>query len=474
MHEHLALLLAVLLLMASSCSASTEIGLIDQPGASGTGDDGVTADQPSSGELSNDVIYEQIEPSIVFVLAPDGLSSGSGFVIDGGWIVTNAHVVDRHETVRIGRSDGTELGLVPVHAVDWVFDLALVGPITDASLLPIAVGESASLSLGSRVLLAGFPDEDSASPTPTLTEGIVSRRRFMALGDYPFLQVDATIAPGQSGGAMINGAGELVGISGLEFGEGEFGLVFASDPMWPRIQDMVAVGGPGLPSGPAAFELNGDVGPLRNFGFTIEVEASGSLDMQVTSSGDVWVDLQTLGGITVNQSQESTDPFRVPGENDTVLYLDERAEGGEDLIATLEPGTYQVVIGGFTDHIVDVEVTSINPLRTFADVEEGQTLTHGVTFEGDFDWARDTDQWELPLTVGEDVTITADGIADTLLVVRLGDVVIASSDDEGLGLFGTGSQIAFTADTTGTYIVEVGTFDQTRWGYLIEANVEQP
>jgi S1-C subfamily serine protease len=117
-HEHLALLLAVLLLMASSCSASTEIGLIDQPGASGTGDDGVTADQPSSGELSNDVIYEQIEPSIVFVLAPDGLSSGSGFVIDGGWIVTNAHVVDRHETVRIGRSDGTELGLVPVHAVD--------------------------------------------------------------------------------------------------------------------------------------------------------------------------------------------------------------------------------------------------------------------------------------------------------------------------------------------------------------------
>ena len=97
-----------------------------------------------------------------------------------------------------------------------------------------------------------------------------------------------------------------------------------------------------------------------------------------------------------------------------------------------------------------------------------------MTFEGDFDWARDTDQWELPLTVGEDVTITADGIADTLLVVRLGDVVIASSDDEGLGLFGTGSQIAFTADTTGTYIVEVGTFDQTRWGYLIEANVEQP
>lgn len=472
MHARLASILAAFLLIASSCSASTEIGLIDQPDATGTGDNGVDSVQPASRELSNEAIYEQIESSIVFVSAPDGLSSGSGFVIDNGWIVTNAHVVDRHESVRIGRSDGTELGLVPVHAVDWVFDLALVGPITDASLLPMVLGESSSLSLGSRVLLAGFPDEDSAMPTPTLTEGIVSRRRFVALGDYPFLQVDATIAPGQSGGAMINSAGELVGISGLEFGEGEFGLVFASDPMWPRIQDLIEVGGPTLPSGPAVFELTGDVGPLRNFGFTIEVEASGNLHIQVTSAADVWVDVQTLGGITVNQSQESTDPFRVRGEIDTVLYLDELAEGGEELIATLDPGMYQVVIGGFTDSIVDVEITSINPLREFADVEDGQTLTPGVLFEGDFDWARDADQWELPLTAGEAVTITADGISDTLLVVRLDDVAIASSDDEGLGLFGTGSQITFTADTTGTYIVEVGTFDQTRWGYLIEAIVE--
>ncbi len=472
MHARPTLILAVFLLLASSCSASTEIGSVGQPAAAGKGDDGVTSAQSPNVELSSEAIYEQIESSIVFVSAPDELSSGSGFVIDGGWIVTNAHVVDRHETVLIGRSDGTELGLVPVRAVDWVFDLALVGPITDASLLPMTVGESASLSLGSRVLLAGFPDEDSARPTPTLTEGIVSRRRFVALGDYPFLQVDATIAPGQSGGAMINGAGELVGISGLEFGEGEFGLVFASDPMWPRIQDMIAVGGSDLPSGPAVFELSGDVGPLRNFGFTIEVEASGSLDLRVTSSADVWVDLQTLGGLTVNQSRESADPFRVRGENDTVLYVDEQAEGGEDLIATVDPGTYEVLIGGFTDSVVDVEVTSINPLREFVDVEDGQTLTPGVLFEGAFDWARDTDQWELSLTAGENVTITADGIADTVLVVRLDDVVIASSDDEGIGLFGTGSRIAFTADTTGTYTVEVGTFDQTRWGYLIEATVD--
>jgi hypothetical protein len=41
--------------------------------------------------MSSEATYEQIESSFVFVSAPDGLSSGNGFVIDGGWIVTNAH-----------------------------------------------------------------------------------------------------------------------------------------------------------------------------------------------------------------------------------------------------------------------------------------------------------------------------------------------------------------------------------------------
>ncbi len=470
-------LLAACALFAA-CTASTEILALD-PAAATPADDTSSEDlgdgasdrtEQIDAELSSEMVFRAIENSVVFVLAPDDQSSGSGVVIEGGWILTNAHVVDRHESVRIGRSDGEDLGLVPVYAVDWVFDLALVGPITDSALVPITRGESALLSLGSRILLAGFPDEDSVDPTPTLTEGIVSRRRFMAIGNYPFLQVDATIAPGQSGGALVNSRGEFVGISGLEFGEGEFGLAFASDAMWPRVEEMIASGGSGLPSGPAVFELSGQVGPLRNFGFTVEVGASGSLDILVSSAADVWVDVQTLGGVTVTQSQESPDPFRERG-SETQLYIDELIEGGENVIATIEPGTYQVLIGSFNDTIDDVVITSMNGLRPFPDVEESQTLPIGEVVEGDFDWVRDTDLWQLPLTAGQDVVITADGIADTVLVVRLDDVVVASSDDEGLGLFGTGSRVEFTADQTGTYSVEIGTYDQTRWGYLVEVLV---
>lgn len=467
--------MVALLSSAPGCRASTEIGPIEQAGQAGQGatDDAsvttATAEEIDD-ELTSEMVFDAIENSVVFVLTPDELSSGSGVVIDGGWILTNAHVVDRHESVRIGRSDGRDLGLFPVHAIDWVFDLALVGPFDDPSLEPIARGESGSLSLGARVLLAGFPDEDSIAPTPTLTEGIVSRRRFVAIGDYPFLQVDATIAPGQSGGALVNGRGELVGISGLEFGEGEFGLAFASDPMWPRIEAMIASGGPEVPAAATVNEISGEVGPLRNFGFELVVDESGSIDMLVVSAADVWVDLQTPGGITVTQSQATLDPFRERGV-DTQLYIDELVEGGEDVLGTVEPGIYQVLIGSFNDTIETVEITATNAMRTFPDVEESMMLPVGEVVEGQFDWVRDTDQWQLPLTAGDQVVITSDGISDTVLVVRLDDQVIAGSDDEGLGLFGTGSRVEFTAEATATYTVEVGTYDQTRWGYLIEAQV---
>ncbi len=424
---------AVIILLLSSCSASTEILAIDGSVPAGANDEPTGTGQPDEPVLSSEAVYQVIENSVVFVQPPDQLSSGSGIVIEGGWILTNAHVVDRQESMLIGNSDGEALGLFPVHAVDWVFDLALIGPLTDSSLVPIQRGESSAMSLGARVLLAGFPDEDSAAPTPTLTEGIVSRRRFVSLGDYPFLQVDATIAPGQSGGALVNGRGELVGISGLEFGAGEFGLAFASDPMWPRIDDMIERGGPGLPIGPPSFELNAQVGPLRNYGFTVEVEEDGGVDIQVTSDADIWLDVQTLGGITVSLVEESVDPFRLSGVSGE-LYLDELVEGGENAIATVEPGTYQVVIGSFTETIEDVEITSANPLRAFVDVEESQTLPVGLLIEGEFDWVRDTDRWELPLVAGQQVSIMADGLADTIVVVQRNGELVTSSDDEGLGL----------------------------------------
>lgn len=459
----------VVCLVVVSCSASTSI----VPSTSDAGNAGTaTGTAAEAGaELSSQAVYESIENSVVFLLTPDGVSSGSGIVIDGGWILTNAHVVDRFTEMRVGRSDGEDLGLHPVHAVDWVFDLALIAPVDDVSLVPMERSTSAQLAIGSRILLIGFPDEESAAPTPTLTEGIVTRRRFVALGDFPFLQVDATIAPGQSGGALVDGNGSLMGISGLEFGEGEFGLVFEADAMWPRIDELLAEPRQTLPNGESVFEAADEIGPLRNFGFTVDVGESGSLDFVAESPHDIYIDVQTLGGATVSRYIEAPDPFGSAASDDR-LFVDEQIEGGENVIATVEPGTYQVVVGSFGPEPATVTINSANPIRRFADPEEGEILPTGVVVEGGVDWALDSDRWLLPVEEGQQVSILADGIADTVLAVRRDGVIIATSDDEGLGLFGSGSLVEFTAETTGTYEVEVGSFDTTRWGYLIQATVE--
>jgi hypothetical protein len=415
-------------------------------------------------------VYRAVSRSIVFIETPD-LTTGSGIVIEGGWILTNAHVVDRLPSVRIGRSDGIDLGDQPVYSIDWVFDLALIGPIVDEGLVPMARVPSADLAIGDRVLLLGFPDEASVDPTPTLTEGIVNRRRRPALGDFPFLQVDATIAPGQSGGALIDGHGNLVGISGLEFGAGEFALAFEADAMWPRVDAMIASGGPETFDSEPVFELTGTVGLHRTFGFLADTDPSGHIDVSAVSDDDLFIELQSLGGITVTSPSPFDDVFESRDE-DAFLYVDEFIEGEEDLIADIEPGRYQVIVGSFVSGPSEVTITSPDELREFADRDEGKTMPLGELVEGEFDWARDTDRWKLPLSAGQKVTIVADGIADTILTVRLDGRPIASSDDEGLGVFGTGSKVEFTVEVAGVYEIEIGSYDTTRWGYLIQATAE--
>ena len=470
-------ILAALGLLATACQAQTTVQFADRPVGEGaeteTTDDtaGTTSGTTGTGVASAADVYESIVDSIVFVETPQG--TGTGIVIEDGWILTNAHVVERYADVRIGRSDGVDLGEYPVFSVDWVFDLALVGPLDDAELVAFDRAPSDDLAIGDPVMLIGFPDETNMDPTPTLTAGIVSRRRSPAVGDFPFLQVDATIAPGQSGGALVDMNGDLMGISGLEFGQGEFGLAFEADAMWPRIDELKQVPTDLVPSGEPVFELVADVGPRSTAGFMIDVDAVGEADILVVGDDDLYIDLRTLGGTTLSAFGEAPDPFVVPLEADgRNWFIDELLEGGEELVGDVGPGVYEVVIGTFGTTSKPVTVTSENPMRLFADLEEQAELPIGLIVEGEFDWSGDSDQWELPLEAGDSVTITSDGIADTLLSVRLDGLPVAGSDDELLGLFGVGARVEFVAPSTGVYEVEVGTFDDARWGYLIEVVVE--
>lgn len=145
--------------------------------------------------------------------------SGSGVIIsDNGYIVTNNHVIDNAERIEVVTNDN-RIFAAELIGSDPGTDLALLK--VDATDLPsIILGDSDNLQVGEWVLAVGNP----FNLTSTVTAGIVSAKaRNINILDYnpdtdefpleSFIQTDAAVNPGNSGGALVNGRGELVGIN---------------------------------------------------------------------------------------------------------------------------------------------------------------------------------------------------------------------------------------------------------------------
>ncbi len=147
--------------------------------------------------------------------APQGrrmAGQGSGFIIDGaGFIITNNHVVGRADSVKVELADGRTLP-AKVVGTDPQTDLALLKVEPGSTLLPaVKLGDSDAVRVGEWVLAMGNPFGLGG----TATTGIVSARgRQIGAGPYDdFLQTDAAVNPGNSGGPLFNTAGEVVGIN---------------------------------------------------------------------------------------------------------------------------------------------------------------------------------------------------------------------------------------------------------------------
>ena len=141
-------------------------------------------------------------------------SSGSGVIITGdGYIVTNNHVVDAAEKIEVTLNDNREF-TAKVVGTDPSTDLALL-KIDEKNLPMLLYGNSDQLKIGEWVLAVGNP----FNLTSTVTAGIVSAKA-RNIGILPdqykiesFIQTDAAVNPGNSGGALVNTRGELVGIN---------------------------------------------------------------------------------------------------------------------------------------------------------------------------------------------------------------------------------------------------------------------
>ncbi|MDE7474179.1 MAG: Do family serine endopeptidase [Duncaniella sp.] len=144
---------------------------------------------------------------------PSGL--GSGVIISAdGYIVTNNHVIDDAERLEVTLNDNRTFDATVIGA-DPTTDLALI-KIDAADLPVIPMGDSESLKVGEWVLAVGNP----FGFTSTVTTGIVSAKgrsiggqNHGRMGIESYIQTDAAVNPGNSGGALVNLAGELIGIN---------------------------------------------------------------------------------------------------------------------------------------------------------------------------------------------------------------------------------------------------------------------
>ncbi|MER5771942.1 trypsin-like peptidase domain-containing protein [Streptomyces sp. NPDC001985] len=235
----------------------------ESAGAGGGGINGTNVASSSAGTVAG--VAQAVMPSIVEIKAggASGQSTGSGVIISAdGEIITNNHVISGAGTVQVGLSTGRTY-TADVVGTDPGKDLALVKLRGASGLKPAALGDSGKLTVGEEVVAIGSPE----GLTGTVTSGIVSaldrdvtvakepeqRQRPDAgwpfefggqefngdTGDsrttYKAIQTDASLNPGNSGGALINMRGEIIGINSAMYspsasggaGAGSVGLGFA-------------------------------------------------------------------------------------------------------------------------------------------------------------------------------------------------------------------------------------------------------
>ncbi len=149
-------------------------------------------------------------------------TSGSGFIIrQDGFLVTNAHVVSESDRIQVKLHDGRRFDGRLV-GYDERVDLALVK--IEATGLPVAaLGDSNRLRVGEFVLALGHP----FGLEQTVSFGIVSRKGAplqVAAPGFDFIQTDAAVNPGNSGGPLVNMAGEVVGVNSMAARNGSIGF----------------------------------------------------------------------------------------------------------------------------------------------------------------------------------------------------------------------------------------------------------
>jgi len=253
---------------------------------------------------------------------------GSGFLVDGvGHVITNAHVVEDADSVRVKLSDDREFD-AKVKGRDPRLDLAVLELVGARDLPAVSLGSSQELRVGEYVVAIGNP----FGLGNTVTMGIVSAKsRSIGAGPYDdFVQTDASINPGNSGGPLFNLRGQVVGINTAINPQGRgIGFAIQVDALKDILPQLlsagrVARGRLGVAVQPVDAALGKALGLDKAKGALVgDVEAGGPADKAGIRPGDLIV---RVDQVEIGRSEELPRVVarHAPGSKVKVEFLRER------------------------------------------------------------------------------------------------------------------------------------------------------
>jgi len=287
----------------------------------------------------NDLVVELAErtrPAIAQVrVGRDPARTGSAVMFrSDGHLLTNAHLVEDADEITVVLASGKAM-TGRVLGADPDTDAAVVkiegGPFSVATL-----GTASSLRVGQRAVAIGSPS--GASGTPSVTVGVVSglHREVRSRTDnrllFDMVQTDAPIAPGSSGGALLDDVGSVVGITTAIAGDGDFGFATPIDVAKSVSEQLIAHGRAravwlGVQGGDVDGDTAKDLG-LEGGALVADVMSGSPADRGGMTGGDVIVGLDDR---PVDSMGDLVAALRThePGDTVTVAYVRE----GEELTA---------------------------------------------------------------------------------------------------------------------------------------------
>ena len=305
------------------------------------------------------------------VQTPKRAAAGSGVIIStDGYIVTNNHVVDGADELTVTLNENSKEYSARVIGADKTTDLALIK--IDAKNLPaIVIANSDDVKVGEWVLAVGNP----LGLNNTVTAGIVSAKaRSMGQGVSSMIQTDAAINQGNSGGALVNTRGELIGINAMIYSQTGsnigYGFAIPTTIVNKAVEDFkkygsyqrAMIGIQGMNVKDYVDQMKDQDKEVDDFGtmegiYIDKVVEDGAAADAGLQKGDV---LTHVNGQKVKQFGElqAIIAQKRPGDEVTVRYLRNKKEKTAKLTLKNEQGTTKVVKNADVD-ILGIDVRPI-------------------------------------------------------------------------------------------------------------------